>query len=277
MRGNSVAWTLPDDCVLGILGNKPEPGGQSQFREGEPRLASHSSQVTIEARHHRSAEGHSDHFKKGLVAEWGVEAAAVLQQAMLFDTLDIWDSESVLAPGGRRVLVYAPSDAGPWFDALLPASFALQPQVGSGPGQCLHAFFSGELEEGASRVVVIGSDAPTIDPTIVVSAFLCLEGRDLVLGPATDGGIYLIGARGSVPPIFDGVDWNRTNVLSQSVDRLRDTGLSLSLLPPWYRINQANDVQMLAGHIRALRRAGLDPGIPRVERLIEREWLARLA
>ena len=64
----------------------------------------------------------------------------------------------------------------------LARSFALQPQVGGDRGQCLQAFFSGELEEGASRVVVIGSDSPTIDPTIVVSAFLCLEGRDLVSG-----------------------------------------------------------------------------------------------
>jgi uncharacterized protein len=272
-----VAWSLPNDCVLGIMGDKPEPGILPQFREGEPRFESYLGRATIEARTHRSAEGHGHHLKNGLVAEWGVEAAAVLQQAMLFDTLDIWDSDSVLAPGGRRVLVYAPSDAGPWFDALLPASFALQPQVGGDPGQCLHAFMRHELEEGASRVVVIGSDSPTIDPTIVVSAFLCLEGRDLVLGPATDGGIYLVGARGSVPPIFAGIDWNRPNVLSQAVDRLKDTGLSLSLLPPWYRINQPNDVRMLAGHTRALRRAGLDPGIPRVERLIEREWLARLA
>jgi uncharacterized protein len=272
-----VAWSLPDDCVLGIFGDKPDPGNLPQIREGEPRFASYSGRATIEAQPRRSSEGHSDHLKNGLVAEWGVEAAAVLQQAMLFDTLDIWDSESVLAPGGRRVLVYAPSDAGPWFDALLPDSFALQPQVGGDPGLCVHAFISGELEEGASRVVVLGADSPTIDPTIVVSAFLCLEGRDLVLGPATDGGIYLVGARGSVPPIFDGIDWNRPNVLSQSVERLKDTGLSLSLLPPWYRINQPNDVRMLAGHIRALRRAGSDPGIPRVERLIGREWLARLA
>jgi uncharacterized protein len=272
-----VAWSLPDDCVLGILGEKPEPGALSQFGERVHRPESLSSRSTVEARHHRSAEGDTDHLKKGLVAEWGDEAAAVLQQAMLFDTLDIWDSESILAPGGRRVLLFAPSDAGPWFDALLPASFALQPQVGGDPGQRMQTFFSGELEEGASRVVVIGSDSPTIDPTIVVSAFLCLEGRDLVIGPATDGGIYLVGARGLVPPIFDSMDWNRPNILSQSVDRLKDTGLSLSLLPPWYRINQSNDVRMLAGHIRALRRAGLDPGIPRVERLIEREWLARLA
>ena len=177
-----MAWSLPNDCVLGILGSKPEPGKLPQFREGEPRLESISSRAAVEARPRRSIEGRGDHLKNGLVAEWGVEAAAVLQQAMLFDTLDTWDSESVLAPGGRRVLVYAPSDAGPWFDALLPASFALQPQFGGDPGQCLQAFMSGELEEGASRVVVIGSDSPTIDPTILVSAFLCLEGRDLVLG-----------------------------------------------------------------------------------------------
>ena len=261
----------------GSWAKNPSRALRSQLGERAHRPESLSTRTTVEARQERSAECVTDHLKKGLVAEWGDEAAAVLQQAMLFDTLDIWDSELVLAPGGRRVLLFAPSDAGPWFDALLPASFALQPQVGGDRGQCLQAFFSGELEEGASRIVVIGSDSPTVDPTIVVSAFLCLESRDLVIGPATDGGIYLVGAHGLVPPFFDGIDWNRPNVLSQSVDRLKDTGLSLSLLPPWYRINQSNDVRMLAGHIHAMRCAGLDPGIPRVERLIEREWLARLA
>ena len=72
----------------------------------------------------------------------------------------------------------------------------------------MHGFFAGEFEDGATRVVLIGSDCPTLDPTIVITAFLCLEGRDVVLGPSTDGGYYLVGARGSVPPIFDGITWS---------------------------------------------------------------------
>lgn len=228
-----MAWTLPDDCVLGILGQKPVPG----------------------------------QVKPQLIEEHGPEVAAEIHEAMLFDILDTWDSEAVLNPGGRRVLVYGPTNAGPWFDPRVPASFALQPQAEGGPGARLHAFFAGEFEDGAARVVVIGSDSPTLDPTIVVTAFLCLEGRDVVLGPSSGGGYYLVGARASAPPIFDGIDWGTPRVLGQTVDRLKDTGLSLSILPPWYEVETPDSWRMLAGHLRALRRAGLDPGLPRLERL----------
>jgi uncharacterized protein len=228
-----MAWTLPEDCVLGIFGEKYEPG----------RVGSR------------------------LAEEWGPDIAAEIHEAMLFDTLDAWDSTEILSPGGRRVLVYAPDDAGPWFDERVPASFAMQPQADGDPGQSIQAFLAGELEDGAGRVVVIGSDSPSLDPTIVVSAFLCLEGRDVVLGPATNGGCYLIGARRAAPPIFEGVDWSSPFALSPLLDRLAETGLSLSTLPPWYKIKQPDDMRMLAGHLRALRRSGFDPGLPRLERL----------
>jgi glycosyltransferase A (GT-A) superfamily protein (DUF2064 family) len=132
------------------------------------------------------------------------------------------------------------------------------------------AFFAGELEDGASRIVLIGSDSPTLDPTIVISAFLCLESRDVVLGPSTDGGYYLVGCRASVPPMFEGIDWSTPEVLGQTVDLLRDTGLSLSVLPPWYDVDGPDDWRMLSGHVRAMRRSGMDPGLPRVEALLGR-------
>jgi rSAM/selenodomain-associated transferase 1 len=167
-----MAWSLPAACVFGILGKQPRPG----------------------------------HVKTRLAAELGDDHAAAIYDAMLFDILETWSSPAVLSPGGRRVLVFAPGDAGPWFDRRVPPCIALQPQAEGGLGERMAAFFAGEFDDGAERVVLIGADSPTLDPTIVISAFLCLESRDVVLGPATDGGYYLVGARGAVPPIFDGID-----------------------------------------------------------------------
>ncbi len=232
-----MAWSLPERAVLGIFGKKPEAGK----------------------------------VKTRLAQALGDTIAAEIHEAMLFDLLDLWSSERYIEPGGRRVLVYAPDDAGPWFDPRVPAAFALQPQTEGDLGTRMRNFFAGEFEEGASRVVLIGSDSPTLDPTVVISAFLCLEGRDVVLGPSTDGGYYLVGCRPPVPPIFDGIDWSTPDVLGQTIDRLRDTGLSLAVLPPSYDVDTPDDWTVLAGHVRALRRAGVDPGLPRVEALIARQ------
>jgi uncharacterized protein len=229
-----MAWTLPEDGVLGIFGER------SGFAAVGSRLAE----------------------------EWGPDRAEEIHEAMILDAIDLWNSPEVLTRVGRRVIVYGPSDAGPWFDYMIPESFALQPQADGDRGRRIHDFLKGELEE-AGRVVAIGVNAPTLDPNIVVSAFLCLEGRDVVLGPSTDGGLYLVGARGDLPPLFEGVEWARPDVLSQVLDRLADTGLSLAVLPPWYVVETPDQFRMLAGHLRALRRAGFDPRVPRLERLIQ--------
>lgn len=231
-----MAWALADRAVLGIFGKQPEAG----------------------------------RVKTRLAAAFGEEFAAELHEAMLFDLLECWGSDRFLAPGGRRVLVYAPDDAGPWFDERVPTCFALQPQADGDLGRRMREFFEGEFEDGAERVVVIGSDSPTLDPSIVISAFLCLEGRDVVLGPSTDGGYYLVGCRPPVPPIFEGIDWSTSNVLAGTIGRLRDTGLSLSVLPPWYDVDTPDDWRTMTGHVLGLKRAGMSPGLPRTEALIER-------
>jgi glycosyltransferase A (GT-A) superfamily protein (DUF2064 family) len=222
-----MAWSLPDDCVLGIFGTRPEPGE---------------------------------------------DALGGLREAMLFDLLDLWDSAGVIAPGGRKVLVYAPGiDAvGSWFDTRVPAAYALQPQADGDRGSRLAEFLAGEFEAGAWRVVAIASEAPTLDPSFVIGAFVALEGRDVVLGPSTDGGYYLVGCRQGVPPIFQGIDWKRADVLSQTIDRLDGTGLSVAVLPPWYVVDTAAGAATLRGHLRAMRRAGMDPLLARTEAWLER-------
>ena len=150
-----------------------------------------------------------------------------------------------------------------------PATFALQPQTEGDLGHRLAAFFAGELDEGAERVVAIGSDSPTLDPSFVVSAFLALEGRDVVLGPSTGGGYYLDRLPPGVASLFDGIDWGTSDVLAQTIDRLDGTGLSVAVLPAWYTIETRANVRMLRGHLRAMRRAGMDPMLPRTEAWLE--------
>lgn len=233
-----MAWRLPEDAVLGIFAKQPVAGA----------------------------------VKTRLGDAIGQEAATELSEAMLLDLLELWGGERILAAGGRRVLVYAPAGAGPWFDEHAPRSFALQPQVEGSLGERMAAFLTGELADGAKRVVLVGSDSPTLDPSILISAFLCLEQKDLVLGPATDGGYYLIGCRGPVPPVFEEVDWGGDSVLATTLSLAERAGRSLAMLPPWYDVDEPRDLLMLSAHLRGLRLSGCDPGLPRLER-----WFTRFA
>ena len=93
-------------------------------------------------------------------------------------------------------------------------------------------------------------------------AFQELERADVVLGPATDGGYYLVGCGRRLPPIFEGVAWSSNRTLGDTIARLTDPAWRLAVLPPWYDVDTPDDWEMLRGHLAAIRRAGLDPGIP---------------
>jgi hypothetical protein len=194
----------------------------------------------------------------GGTPEW----AAGVARAFLLDTLS-----RMSAVADRRVVAFAPDDADADFAALAGDPFALAAQGDGDLGERLGRFFARELA-GADRAVAVGADSPTLPVEYVREAFHLLEEVDLVLGPATDGGYYLVGCRHPLP-IFAGIDWGGAGVLGQTVARLTDPEWKLAILPPWYDVDTPEGWAMLTGHIKALRRAGLDPGVPATEQLLE--------
>lgn len=84
---------------------------------------------------------------------------------------------------------------------------------------------------GAAQVVIIGIDCPGINPDILNQAFEQLQTHDLTLGPATDGGYYLIGLRRLIPELFVNIDWGTSQVLQESVDIAENLKITLNYLP----------------------------------------------
>jgi glycosyltransferase A (GT-A) superfamily protein (DUF2064 family) len=123
-----------------------------------------------------------------------------------------------------------------------------------------------ECELGIKKVLV-GVDSPTLPLSYIEEAFAKLEQADLVLGPATDGGYYLVGCTGRVPPIFENISWSRPTVLEDTINLLKNTDWRLDMLPPWYDVDTLNDWRMLRGHLAALRQAGIKAGLPCTEAL----------
>ncbi len=126
-------------------------------------------------------------------------------------------------------------DSPPWF-----------PQTNGDLGARLISAFERAFRAGASKVVVIGSDCPDLDPGILRQAFARLDDAEVVLGPAEDGGYYLIGLRAPMPHLFTKMEWSGPEVLKRTLDRLRLRGASFRLLPVRSDVDTYGDFKALA-------------------------------
>jgi uncharacterized protein len=93
----------------------------------------------------------------------------------------------------------------------------------------------GDLGERLARVpapaIVIGSDAPALDATMLCKSRDLLERHEVVLGPAADGGYYLVGFTRPIPFAFEGIGWSTPSVLTQTLERLSGHGIEPAMLP----------------------------------------------
>jgi uncharacterized protein len=176
-----------------------------------------------------------------------------------------------------RVLAFAPPTAHDYFAAISQGRFRLTPQSDGDLGQRMAAFFADQFQRGATAVVLVGNDSPTLPLSFIRQAFEELQSADVVIGPSTDGGYYLIGCVGRIsnpphtghmPQMFEGIRWSTSLVLSDTIAALADTEWRLALLPPWHDVDTLDDWRMLQGHVAAQRRAGLDPDVPHTEELL---------
>jgi uncharacterized protein len=115
-------------------------------------------------------------------------------------------------------------------------------QGGGNLGERMARAFDASFREGAMATVLIGSDCPGLTPERLAAAFDSLHSHPAVLGPATDGGYYLIGLTRSVPELFQGVNWGTGTVLRESLQILKRIGLKPKLLEPLADLDRAEDL-----------------------------------
>jgi len=138
-------------------------------------------------------------------------------------------------------------------------------QEGADLGERLHTALAAAARE-ARGVAALGSDHPTLPVEIVERAFAAVEaGSRVVLGPAEDGGYYLIALAAPVPRrLFEGIDWSTGRVLAQTLERCRELGIVPELLPMAADVDTPEDLERLAR-----RMAVSDLGCPRTRGLLE--------
>lgn len=103
-------------------------------------------------------------------------------------------------------------------------------------GERLIGAFSTAFAQGQARAVAIGTDCPSVTVEILTQAFEQLQRYDVVLGPARDGGYYLVGLKQSVPQLFQGIDWGTERVFQQTVEICQQLQLD------WAQLSQLTDI-----------------------------------
>jgi rSAM/selenodomain-associated transferase 1 len=157
----------------------------------------------------------------------GAEQAAGVYARLLYGyLLDLLHAD--LAPISVELSVASPADV-PFFAAAFP-EWVVRSQVAGDLGQRMAASFRQAFAEGAEIVVLTGSDVPGLDSQLVCAAFEALSDVPVILGPARDGGYYLIGMRAPGFALFNGIEWSTEHVLAQTEALAQSQGLSLGYL-----------------------------------------------
>jgi uncharacterized protein len=208
--------------------------------------------------------------KPGLAEVLGAPAAAKLYRSFIMDLCERFARLSV----GSRVLCYGPRGTRKSVELLASRHWRLIQQQGTSRGQILSHLFENAFRLGRQRVVVMVSDCPTVPDAVVIEAFDRLLIEDVVLGPTTEGGVYLIGMSMERPELLLGIDWDGPAVFDALVDRAEAFGLILGLVPHWYEVGDRAGLERLTSHIRALGVTGSETIPKRTQTLLQRLRLA---
>jgi rSAM/selenodomain-associated transferase 1 len=209
--------------------------------------------------------------KTRLVPPLTFEEAAACNTAFLRDVAD-----NILAASGRAsiagYMAFGPPQSEPFFQEHMPDEIGLLEAWYPNFGDCLFAAIAQLLERGHRSSVVLNSDSPTLPTSLLVKTaqLLTRPGDRAVLGPAHDGGYYLLGVKTAHHRLFEDVAWSTEHVARQTLERAAELGLPVHVLPTWYDVDDVRALRMLQAELFEDQSFALDlrPNRPRYTRAL---------
>ena len=168
------------------------------------------------------------------------ERAVGLYKAFLKDTVELINKYKNV----HKIMAYH-SEGNPVYLKRIAADYIFYKQKGASLGQRLYAAFVFAKNQGSTKTVIVGSDAPDLPPEYIETAFRKLSKHDVVFGPARDGGYYLVALKKSMRNIFLGIQWSTSRVLAESLRKAKEADQKVYLLKPWRDIDQYEDLKAL--------------------------------
>ncbi|BCA54689.1 hypothetical protein W02_18290 [Nitrospira sp. KM1] len=191
------------------------------------------------------------------------DEAATLHGSFVLDTLERTKlAREQLRLPFDRYLACAPSSSLPFFKIMEERhGVPLIEQSGDTLGARMHRGFSEMFDRGYRNVMIVGTDVPSLPLEHYAHALRLLTDHDLVLGPAVDGGYYLIGLTAPSPWLFEDIPWSTDRVLSLTRERAHQRGISTALLAPWRDVDTIDDLRAL------IESCALDNARPKSQRI----------
>jgi rSAM/selenodomain-associated transferase 2/rSAM/selenodomain-associated transferase 1 len=185
--------------------------------------------------------------KTRLIPALGAKGAARLQRQMTEHI--VATAATVSNRPGLTIEVYHEGGNTGLMQQWLGPQFSYRPQKPGDLGRRMARAFAAAFQDSKGAAVIVGSDIPELSADIIQQAFEGLQKHDLVLGPARDGGYYLIGMNHTIPAetytrLFDGINWGTGQVLSQTLQTARASGLRFILLEPLDDVDRPVDLHI---------------------------------
>jgi rSAM/selenodomain-associated transferase 1 len=174
----------------------------------------------------------------------GSDSAMRIYRAMLETSL----RRLAIAGDHRSVLCWPPESISEFAEIAGP-DWQIRPQHPGDLSVRLTGFFTEAFQTGAARVIAIGADCPELDCRRIENAFSMLDSNRVVLGPANDGGYYLVGMREPAAWLFDGIDWSTDRVWEQTCQKLSERSINWGKLPPMNDVDDTNDLIRLCDRL----------------------------
>ena len=180
--------------------------------------------------------------KTRLSAEIGAVAAVELYRSFILDVLSMLEKSGI-----QFQICFSPENSREKFIEWLGDAYSYMPQQGEDLGQRMENALRQAFVQGFSRAVLIGSDIPDLTVELMKEAFSSLRTHDAVIGPAFDGGYYLIGFNRDtlLSEVFEGIEWSTDTVFAETLKRMEDADLKVHQLPQRRDIDTLTDLRNL--------------------------------
>lgn len=173
------------------------------------------------------------------------EQTVELQYAFLEDLARILSKMDL-----ATILYYLPSEDDSRLKSLFPFAHSFLEQKPADLGERMHYGLSHCLDMGFEKACLIGSDLPEMRADLLIEAFRFLDYKDAVLGPAKDGGYYLVGLKKAYSPLFQDKEYSHSHVFEEALESLNEGNLATHILPALDDIDTPEDLVRLYKRIK---------------------------